>query len=728
MKNILSWAKYNDFPILKFSLWIIGIIFSINLAPTINIHQMFYLFSNLSAIKYLIFLTISLGITGVYSYIMPTKLNNLMAKFKFSPTYFYITQKFNTYNITLISIIKNKLFMSCKNCDKEECFNVNLVNLLIMELLLLTYIFYSFGLNIPILIIAVLFIISKIISTIANMRSDFGILELTILITFSTNISYIEKLTTSLITYRVVYSLIPMVTNFICQQYKTNVDKIQKFISLHQYTTFKLFFSYIFFIIITILYLPKLFLDSSFHKFILFTIGLCMVFLTKGIVHKVKCSYYITLTLLILYIALNLFSGSTLTKIALNLILFLFLATSKNLFYRKNNKFTLKIFGQYILLNLVLSMGYLIVFLMFQAEYKNFISTQEFILSTILIIIASFIATITQLQKLNFIPPTKDELHQLEVLLNNYGGNCTSHLIFLNDKMLFFTKNKEVCIVFRPYNNKLIALSDPIGNTLQFKNAINEFRLYAKNFNMTPVFYQINEKYLSIYHENGFNFLKLGEEATLHLSEFTLAGKKGASLRTIKNKMNRGEFDFDIIHPPFNKNVTQNLRLVSDKWLDGRNEKRFSLGSFDINYLNLSPICTIQKDGELLAFATLIPTYEKGKVAVDLMRVIPEPPNGTMDALFIGIIEWSIQNNYTHFILGKAPLSNVGEQHFAIFQEKIVKYFYMYGNKIYSFIGLRRFKEKFHPTWEGIYVAYPKNTNIYITIIQISKLISNKQK
>lgn len=303
-----------------------------------------------------------------------------------------------------------------------------------------------------------------------------------------------------------------------------------------------------------------------------------------------------------------------------------------------------------------------------------------------------------------------------------------THLLFLKDKCFFYAVNNTVLIAYRPYKDKLMVLGDPIGETKNFKEAINAFRLFADQYDMVPIFYEINESMLPIYHENGFKFLKLGEEAAIDLNTFTLAGKKGAPLRTIKNKMNRGELTFKLLTPPFDQELVERLKKISDLWLEGRTEKCFSLGSFDESYIERAPIGIIKVENEVVGFATIMPHYSKHTVSIDLMRIIPNPPNGAMDALFIGLIEWAIEEGYDYFILGKAPLSNVGVNQFSTTKEKVAKYIYNYGNKIYSFKGLRKYKEKFYPEWRSVYLAYPKGTHLPNALIQLTKMISGSDK
>jgi phosphatidylglycerol lysyltransferase len=55
---------------------------------------------------------------------------------------------------------------------------------------------------------------------------------------------------------------------------------------------------------------------------------------------------------------------------------------------------------------------------------------------------------------------------------------------------------------------------------------------------------------------------------------------------------------------------------------------------------------------------------------------------------------------------------------------KIASYLYRYGQPFYNFQGLRGFKEKFSPTWEPIYLAYPGGLALPRVLADVSALIA----
>ncbi|MGR6009203.1 phosphatidylglycerol lysyltransferase domain-containing protein [Bacillus cereus] len=46
-------------------------------------------------------------------------------------------------------------------------------------------------------------------------------------------------------------------------------------------------------------------------------------------------------------------------------------------------------------------------------------------------------------------------------------------------------------------------------------------------------------KWMSLYHDFGYNFFKLGEEAVVDLNAFTITGKKRAGMRATFNRFER---------------------------------------------------------------------------------------------------------------------------------------------------------------------------------------------
>lgn len=324
-------------------------------------------------------------------------------------------------------------------------------------------------------------------------------------------------------------------------------------------------------------------------------------------------------------------------------------------------------------------------------------------------------------------PPTNLDIQMDKIIsfLTANGGNHISHLILLQDKDVYWAQEQKVLIVYKKIGNKLVVLGDPIGEETLIHAAIKEFNEYSESKGLKPVFYQINPQNMHYYHETGFRFLKLGEEGTVNLDNFSLEGKQGAKLRTRVNKFTRNAFTFSVIQPPYSQELLSELRQISDSWLGNQKEKGFSVVSFSEEYVSCFPIALLSDpNGRIIAFATLATDY-KDSITIDLMRKTTDAPHGTMDVLFIHIFKWAKERGYHSCSLGMAPLSNVGECKHSFISEKLIRMAYHHGNSLYNFKGLKEFKSKFACGWEPKYLAY-KKTILPLVLLQLVLLINSQ--
>lgn len=464
------------------------------------------------------------------------------------------------------------------------------------------------------------------------------------------------------------------------------------------------------------------------------TIGIILLVLSRGIKDKVKISYNLTLSFLILGALMTFIKGLDYEEATILIVITVMLYLSRDCFYRETAPVKFKeVLGLFIG-TVVVSFIYVFIAYSFHRHLPFIHRVYKFrilfetavILSVAWVILGIYL--LTRVKRRKFYYPTEEDLDNLKEFLKNHKGNIMTHLLFLKDKYFYYTTDKEMLIPFAAAKDKLVVLGEPIGNQDKLKESIVEFRKFADTYKLVPTFYEISDRNYSVYHDLGYEFFKLGEEATIDLISFNLSGKKKKDLRIAKNKVENGELDFQVIYPPFSQDFVEELKEVSDEWLGRRKERGFSVGWFDEEYLNRTPISIIKREGKIIAFANIMPLYDDETISIDLMRSKNDIPSGTMDALFIYLFQWAKDNNYKKFNLGMAPLSGVGTNVYSFNEEKLVGLLYQHGKKFYSFEGLRKYKEKFQPNWENRYLAYPKELNITIFLLELVKLTSYVNK
>src|SRR4029079_7525815 len=117
----------------------------------------------------------------------------------------------------------------------------------------------------------------------------------------------------------------------------------------------------------------------------------------------------------------------------------------------------------------------------------------------------------------------------------------------------------------------------------------------------------VGADHLSRYADLGLTFAKLGEEARVDLSTFTLVGGGSSRLRQTVRRLEKEGRTFRVASVEEVPAILGELREISDEWLPPRTgaEKGFSLGFFDEAYVRRFPVALIEHGGRIDAFANL---------------------------------------------------------------------------------------------------------------------------
>ena len=297
--------------------------------------------------------------------------------------------------------------------------------------------------------------------------------------------------------------------------------------------------------------------------------------------------------------------------------------------------------------------------------------------------------------------------------------NLDAALAFLGDKYLYWYQEDgqdKVVFQFAIENNKCVVMSDPLAQPGYLEKGLSQFLADAETANVAVIFYEVNQETTLLLHES--------------LEKFSIEGKHGKKFRTVVNKLDHNGYQFQVLQPPFDEELLNVLKEISDSWLDGRQEKGFSLGYFDEKYIQLAPIALVRdEENKVQAFVTFLASNGPEEASIDLMRYhLRTAPNGIMDYLFVKLLLHFKEEGVIFFDLGMAPLSNVGTEKHSFLQEKVAYLIYAFTNRFYSFSGLRQYKQKFNPIWSPRYVTYPRDTWLILDMLAIYRVDNRKVK
>lgn len=473
-------------------------------------------------------------------------------------------------------------------------------------------------------------------------------------------------------------------------------------------------------------------------------IGLMLIMTSKEVFFKVKRAYYVTLTLLIIGGVFAFIKDLDYAEGMFILGVIILLRLSKKSFYRESIpikitklstiliifSFIIIIFANFIhKFNIHFSRNYRYYVDFFQST-RGYLRIALYTYAAFIIFVIIWYLTMPKIENdERYVDADLDKISKFYSEIDY--GTIFSHLVYLKDKKVFWANEGKSLIMYSKYKDKIIVLGDPIATRENLYSSIEEFQEFTDLYGYDVVFYEIEERNFSTYHDAGYYFFKLGEEAVVNLEEFNLVGSKKSAFRNTLRRVEREGYSFQIIEPPFNKEVIDQLKEISDKWLGSRKEKGFSLGWFSEDYIQRSPIAILKNEEEnkIMGFVTLMDANDGGRtIAIDLMRIDKDAPNASMDYLMLNLFITFKEKGYKYFSLGEAPLSNVGFNMHSHLQEKLARLVYNSGNIFYSFDGLRRYKSKFSPVWQPRYLAYPKFMSLPEVFINLCSLIANSKE
>jgi phosphatidylglycerol lysyltransferase len=309
-------------------------------------------------------------------------------------------------------------------------------------------------------------------------------------------------------------------------------------------------------------------------------------------------------------------------------------------------------------------------------------------------------------------------------------GNCEradAMLAFTGDKSFLTSRSGDAFLMYRRQGRSWIVMGDPIGPEARWPELGWKMRQVCDRMHGRLCFYQASAAMLPLLVELGLRPIKYGEEALIDLANgFTLEGSARKSLRHSVKRAKAASLSFEVIRAAAVPSHMAALRQVSDAWLAHKqaNERCFSLGRFDPDYLSRFDCAVLRLDGRIIAFANIWQSGSGRELSVDLMRHLPDAPYGTMDFLFVSLMQWGATEGFEHFNLGLAPLSGLIDAREAPFWSRAAATIFRHGEWLYGFSGLRAFKEKFGPDWVPRYIAVPDGLSGWRALIDLAALVA----
>lgn len=604
-----------------------------------------------------------------------------------------------------------------------------------------------------------IFFVANALGVLAHVPGGIGVFESVVTVALSQYLP-VEQILGAIIVYRIIYYIIPFLISlayFVITIALSNKDQIIKlntriaFIRqlLPPLLSISVFSS-------GLLLLLSVVNPSIIHKYhwlgelvplpiieissiILSVSGVLLLLLSHGLFKRYHNAFELTKKLLLVGMLFIMLKGAEWEiSLAIGLVYALMLPCD-NLFYRKGSVVGIKYsFGWLLSLSAALFLMIWVLFFSYQdvdydhslwftfspdSHVSRALRGGAIAIFIVLTFAVRYFSSRTQLKSPQLDTPSLKQAMEIVAQSSSSHG----YLALVQDKSILFNEDKDAFLMYARAGHCWVVMGDPIGNQHKFDDLLWQFRELCDAYDGWPVFYQVTQKYLPSFLEQGLGLYKLGEEAIVQLDQFDLPSSRYRSLRQSHAKAQREGLSFAVIEASQVRAILPQLEAISSTWLKAKQgrEKGFSVGYFSAAYLCSTPMALVYANGELVAFSNIWASAAQVEFSVDLMRYEPKlSSSNIMDFLFTELLLWGKQQGYQRFNLGMAPMSGLTDRALVPFWTKLAKVVYKKGNKFYNFQGLRKYKDKFNPTWEAKYLICYGGLSLPIVVGSLVTLTS----
>ncbi|WP_036285088.1 bifunctional lysylphosphatidylglycerol flippase/synthetase MprF [Microbacterium luticocti] len=308
--------------------------------------------------------------------------------------------------------------------------------------------------------------------------------------------------------------------------------------------------------------------------------------------------------------------------------------------------------------------------------------------------------------------PDRDEVRRA---LQTHGGGTLSWMTTWEPNA--YARTADGIVAYQRRAGVALALADPLGEASTRAASVAEFVRAAEHAGLVPCFFSADEATRAAV-PPGWRSLVVADDTIVDLPGLAFTGKRFGPIRTAMNRAEREGVTFRMTRLRDETwGVRAQLQAISQLWVGdkGLPEMRFTLGTLaEADDPEVRVALAVSPDGDVDGFLSWLPVYGQGSVrgwTLDLMR--------RREGGFPPVMEYLIAMSAQHFrdegaqllSLSGAPLTHEyppDADAIAKLSERLADLL----EPVYGFGSLHRFKQKFHPRFESLYLLYRDESDL----------------
>ncbi|WP_282837389.1 bifunctional lysylphosphatidylglycerol flippase/synthetase MprF [Microbacterium flavum] len=305
---------------------------------------------------------------------------------------------------------------------------------------------------------------------------------------------------------------------------------------------------------------------------------------------------------------------------------------------------------------------------------------------------------------------SQPSVDDVKALLRAGGGGTLSWMATWDGND--YLRTTTGVVAYQRHAGVALALSDPLGPPEGRAQSVIEFVDAAQHAGLVPAFFSAGDAARAALPE-GWRSLVVADDSIVDLEGLQFTGKRWNNVRTAINKAAREGVTFRMTHLKDETwGVQAQVRAISEMWVGdkGLPEMGFTLGSLtEAADPEVRMALAISPDGDVDGFLSWLPVYAAdGRIdgwTLDLMRR-REGGFGSVMEFLIGSSARQFSDEGARVLsLSGAPLAHDYPEDAGVIAA-LADRLGTALEPVYGFASLHRFKEKFNPRYETMYLLY----------------------
>jgi len=309
--------------------------------------------------------------------------------------------------------------------------------------------------------------------------------------------------------------------------------------------------------------------------------------------------------------------------------------------------------------------------------------------------------------------PRVDEVKET---IRSHGGGAISWMTTWEDNA--YARTRTGLVAYQRRAGVALALGDPLGPAAGRPESVREFIADAEHAGLVPCFFSATDETRAAL-PAGWRSLVIADDSIVDITDLEFRGKGWNSVRTTLNRAAREEVTFRLTHLTQETwGIQTQVRQISEMWAGDRGlpEMGFTLGTLvEAEDPEVRLALAVSRDGDVEGFLSWMPVYAGDGLihgwTLDLMRR-REGGFGPVVEFLIARSALAFRDEGIEWIsLSGAPLARDYQPEEGMIADLSARLSHAL-EPTYGFRSLRRFKDKFHPRYETMYLLYRDESDI----------------